>query len=252
MTERLFFDGLLIVFAVAAVATFPALYFITAPYGRHGDGRGGPRMSATAGWILMEAPSPIVLALCFVLAPPAGAAPWVFFALWQAHYLHRAFVFPLRRHRSARTMPVSIALGALAFNLCNGYLNGRWLTVFGPELPADWLVSWPFIAGVLLFCAGFAINFHADEVLLRLRKPGETGYRIPHGGLYRWITCPNYLGEILEWVGFALATWSLPALVFAVWTAANLVPRARTHHQWYREKFPDYPPGRRALVPGIY
>ncbi len=32
-------------------------------------------------------------------------------------------------------------------------------------------------------------------------------------------------------------------------TAATLVPRALAHHEWYRERFADYPPERRALVP---
>ena len=45
--------------------------------------------------------------------------------------------------------------------------------------------------------------------------------------------------------------WSLPALAFAMWTAANLIPRALWRHRWYREKFPDYPPSRRAVIPGV-
>ena len=41
-------------------------------------------------------------------------------------------------------------------------------------------------------------------------------------------------------------------LAFAAWTMANLVPRARAHHRWYRERFPDYPARRKALVPGLF
>jgi len=85
-----------------------------------------------------------------------------------------------------------------------------------------------------------------------LRQPGETGYRIPQGGLYRWISCLNYFGEIIEWAGWAIATWSLPGLAFAVWTFANLAPRARAHHAWYHQHFPEYPRERRALLPGIW
>jgi protein-S-isoprenylcysteine O-methyltransferase Ste14 len=88
--------------------------------------------------------------------------------------------------------------------------------------------------------------------LRRLRAAGDPGYRVPQGGLYRWISCPNYLGEIVQWAGWALATWSLPGLAFAVWTAANLVPRARANQQWYRQRFADYPPERRALIPWVW
>ena len=65
------------------------------------------------------------------------------------------------------------------------------------------------------------------------------------------LTPPNYFGEIIEWAGFALATWSLPGLAFAIYTAANVGPRALSHHRWYREKFGDYPPKRKALIPFV-
>ena len=52
---------------------------------------------------------------------------------------------------------------------------------------------------------------------------------------------PNYLGEIVEWTGWALATWSLAGLAFAVYTAANLAPRAVANHDWYLSTFDDYP-----------
>ena len=82
-----------------------------------------------------------------------------------------------------------------------------------------------------------------------LRAPGESGYKIPSGGLFRFVSCPNYLGEILEWSGFALATWSVAGLSFAAFTLANLLPRALSNHRWYQKTFPEYPEDRRALVP---
>jgi hypothetical protein len=69
--------------------------------------------------------------------------------------------------------------------------------------------------------------------------------------LFEWISCPNLFGEIVEWFGFALMCWSLPALSFAIWTAANLIPRALSHHAWYRGHFPDYPQARRAVIPFV-
>ena len=71
-------------------------------------------------------------------------------------------------------------------------------------------------------------------------------------GVFKWISCPNYFGEILEWIGWALATWSLAGLSFAVWAIANLVPRARANHKWYLENFAEYPRSRKALIPKIW
>jgi hypothetical protein len=53
-------------------------------------------------------------------------------------------------------------------------------------------------------------------------------------------------------MGWAVATWSLSGLAFATWTAANLAPRARANHRWYLETMPDYPPERKALLPGVW
>ena len=103
-----------------------------------------------------------------------------------------------------------------------------------------------------MFLLGFAINLQSDSILRSLRKPGETDYKVPHGGLYRFVSCPNYLGEIVEWSGWALMTWSLPGLAFALYTFANLAPRALKHHRWYQEKFADYPKERKALIPGLW
>jgi steroid 5-alpha reductase family enzyme len=102
-----------------------------------------------------------------------------------------------------------------------------------------------------LFALGVYINIQSDNILLNLRKPGESGYKIPYGGMFRYVSSPNYLGEIIEWTGYALACWSLPALSFAVWTIANLVPRAIAHHRWYQRQFSDYPAERKALIPFV-
>jgi steroid 5-alpha reductase family enzyme len=130
-------------------------------------------------------------------------------------------------------------------------LNGSYTSTYGSHLDAAWASDPRFAAGILLFAAGYALNKHSDAVLRNLRGPGETGYKIPQGGGYRWVSSPNYLGELITWTGFAVASWSPAALSFVVMTAANLVPRALTHHRWYREKFPDYPPERKAILPGI-
>jgi protein-S-isoprenylcysteine O-methyltransferase Ste14 len=118
--------------------------------------------------------------------------------------------------------------------------------------PNAWLRDPRFIAGVVSFVVGMTINLDADRRLFALRAPGETGYRIPRGGLYELVSSPNYFGEIVEWSGWALASFSLGGLAFAVFTFANLAPRAIANHAWYRERFPDYPPERRALVPGVW
>jgi hypothetical protein len=206
-------------------------------------------MSGTRGWVLMESTAAIVPAATFLLAgAPLGPVPWIFLALWEVHYVYRAFVYPFRR-RVAGAMPVLVVALGMLFNLVNGYLNGRWLSHFGPSLGLAWLAGPRFLAGLFLFLAGLAVNVHSDQVLLDLRAGGRTGYAVPQRGLHRLVASPNYLGELVEWAGFAILTWSPAAAVFVLFTAANLVPRAIANLRWYRRTFPDYPRRRRALVP---
>ena len=254
MDELTFFYWMMGIWLGLAGVTFLSLLFIAAPYGRHGRGGWGPEIPARLSWILMEAPSPIGMAVLFLLATPerqSSLAAIAFLCLWQIHYINRSFVFPFRIRAAGKTVPLAVPLMAIVFNLGNAYLNGRWLFHFAPAYPDAWLYDPRFLVGVGLFFLGFIINQHADWILIHLRKPGETGYKIPKGGAYRYVSCPNYLGEILEWTGWALATWSLAGLTFAVWTFANLVPRALTHHKWYQDKFPDYPTERRAVFPYV-
>jgi 3-oxo-5-alpha-steroid 4-dehydrogenase 1 len=253
MNGQEFFNILLVGWFVLALAIFVTLFFLVAPYGRHSRSGWGPALDNRLGWIIMEAASPLVFAACFILGSnTVTITGLVFLGLWEAHYIHRAFIYPFSLSSGDKRMPaIVISLGIL-FNGVNAYLNGRYIFTFSAGYTNQWLADPRFVSGVVLFLIGFVINRQADHTLRNLRKSGESDYKVPYGGLYRWISCPNYLGEILTWIGWAVATWSLPGLSFAVWTIANLVPRARAHHAWYRAHFSDYPTQRKALVPGVW
>ena len=253
MTEAEIHRFILLGVFLAAGVTFAATGLKTVPYGRHQDGgKSGVGIPERLGWILMESPSVFGFFWIFQQGPRSGdLVPMVFLCMWMAHYVHRGLWYPLRKRVvPGRTMPLlMVIVPGFVFNSANAYLNARWLTALGPAYPIAWLWSFRFLYGSLLFITGFVINRWADWKLSKLRAPGETGYKIPRGGLFDEITCPNYLGEILQWIGFAIATWSLPGTVFAVFTAANLIPRAVSHHLWYQREFPDYPKRRRAIIP---
>lgn len=238
---------------VVATAVFAALFFVKAPYGRHIRRGWGPVISNQFAWSIMETPAVVVFALCFAVgSAPKNLPILLFFALWELHYVHRAYIYPMTIRDGRKKMPIVVMMMGFGFNLGNAYANGRYLFTFSGGYPQSWLHDPRFLAGVILFIVGFIVNRWADLALRALRKPGETGYRIPYGGLFRWVSCPNYLGEIVEWSGWALATWSLPGLAFTIWTFANLAPRARSHHAWYYANFPEYPKDRVALVPRIW
>jgi hypothetical protein len=246
------FNSLVFSWIAIGVLIFPVLNRITVPYGRHTKSGWGPMIDNRLGWIIMELPA-LVIFSWFVLAGKNSANQMIliFFAFWFIHYFNRAIIFPFRIRTSKKKMPLLIMGSAVFFNLINGFLNGYWFGVLSDGYPEDWAGDPRFIGGAVVFAAGFVINQYHDKILISLRKNSNGEYKIPHGGLFRVISCPNFFGEIIEWGGFALMTWCLPSLSFFVWTFVNLVPRALDHHRWYRQYFENYPKERKAVLPYI-
>src|SRR5215469_10789230 len=230
---------------LSAAAVSPVLLFVPAPYGRHFRAGWGPAMSSRLGWVAMELPSVVLFALVWI-ANPDFSTPMVtaLGLLWLIHYVHRTFVFSLLLRGSGRRQALLTVALANVFNVLNATGNAAALR----DRPFDAA----FLAGSVLFLAGLVLNVHSDQLLRHLREPGETGYRLPVGGGFRYVSAPNYLGEIVEWVGFALAAGTLAAWAFALFTFANLAPRALSNHRWYRERFAEYPRERRALIPFLW
>lgn len=235
-----------------AVVIFVVLLFITAPYGRHTKKSWRPLIDNKLGWFCMEFFLLIVL-FYFLLTGEnkQSTVNCIIVGMISFHYINRSIIFPLRIKTKGKKMPLVIALMAMGFNLVNGFLFGYYLGNL-KIYTLDWLTTPQFIVGSVIFVLGVIINWQADGVLINLRKPNETDYKIPQGGLFRWVSSPNLFGEVVEWLGFAILTWSLPGLAFFVWTFANLVPRALSHHKWYLQHFENYPKERKAVIPFLW
>jgi len=245
------YKAILYSWIIVAVIVFFVLLKITAPYGRHASSKWGPFVSNKWGWMIMELPVLIVLYLMIIPDIIIFSFPYLaMIGLFSLHYINRIFIFPFRLHTKGKKMPLIIMLSAIFFNLMNGFSFGYYFTHF-----ASYTNEWPgdprFIVGLLLFFSGLMINWKADNILINLRQPTETGYKIPGGWLFNKVSCANLFGELIEWFGFAILCWNLPAFTFFAWTAANLIPRALAHHKWYKEKFNDYPLNRKAIIPYV-
>lgn len=247
------FIGFMYLWIGLAIILFPIQLKKTAPYGRHTNKKWGKFIDNRLGWVIMEIVSPLVFAYFFLSGENVKTIPmWIFFSLWIIHYIYRSLIYPFRTKTTGKDIPIAIVLFAILFNLVNGFTNGYYLGSLGLSYPDDWLFDPRFIIGIIIFFIGAYINIQSDNILLNLRQPGEKGYKIPQGGLYHKISCPNYFGEILEWVGFTIMCWNIAALGFAIWTVSNLIPRAISHHKWYKKTFEYYPKSRKAIIPFIW
>jgi 3-oxo-5-alpha-steroid 4-dehydrogenase 1 len=234
-----FYNSVMTAMFILAVIVFVALQKITAPYGMAYSSKWGISLPNRIGWILMELPAFVVMLLYIIFASEdAGVAAWVIASLFLLHYAQRTFIFPLKM-RGKNKMPVAIvAMGAI-FNTINAYMIGTWLFYLAPKdlYTTQWLYSPYFIIGVIIFFAGMIINMHSDYVVRHLRKPGDSKHYIPRKGMYKYVSGANYFGELTEWAGYAILSWSLAGLLFFVWTFANLVPRAAALHHRYEDEF---------------
>lgn len=246
------YQWLAIVWLALGFFIFIALQFKTAPYGRHARTDWGPMISNRLGWIIMESTVLVVLWSWIGPAFSKMSLPARLMALlFTGHYLNRSFIFPLRTRTRNKKMPLVVALMAVVFNLANGSLFGIYFVHF-EDYTLDWFRDLKFWVGLLIFLTGVYVNWRADNYLIRLRKPGESGYQIPRGWLFNFVSCPNFLGEMVEWLGFAILSWSLPGWFFFLWTCFNLIPRVVAHHRWYKTHFPEYPEKRKAFLPFVW
>ena len=219
------FNYILLAWVVLAAAVFASLFFINAPYGRYFVNRLGPAIKGKLGWILMEAPAPMIFAVCFFISPERMTVAQVaFLIMWEIHYIDRAFIYPAKFRISSKPLPLAILVAGAVFNVMNAYLNGSYIIAYPARYSTVWLLDIRFIVGLVIFLSGFTINRNSDLILYRLRRSTPSDYSIPEGGFFRWVSCPNYLGEILIWIGWTVATWSPVAAAFALWTIANLAP----------------------------
>lgn len=252
MISAQLFSLLLYIWIAIAVIIFPVLLFVTAPYGRHSTDKWGARISNRLGWILMEIPVVIIFSWLFFTGNATKTLPvYIFYGLFMLHYANRIFVFPFKMKTTGNRMPLAIVILAVIFNSFNGFFNGYWFGTLSPIYHISWLSDPRFIIGVILFFVGMYVNISSDNILFSLRNGRKTGYYIPHGGLFKYISSPNLMGEITEWIGWAIMGWCLPGFAFAIWAMANLIPRALDHHRWYQNKFKDYPVNRKAIIPNL-
>jgi 3-oxo-5-alpha-steroid 4-dehydrogenase 1 len=254
------YDAVLTLALLFAAVVSIAAWFVPSPYGRFAEPRFGVSLGPRLGWFLMELPATLSFAFFFSRGPHRGElVPLVFCAMWLVHYGNRGFLFPLliRSPRGARASFSLLVVGAgWLVTSVHGYLHAEFIARLGRHYTPAWLHDPRFLLGLAVYYTSFALNIQSDATIRNLRTRAEVAagakpYRIPRGGLFEYVTCPNYLTELSAWAGFALCTYSLAGVFIFVVSLANLLPRALATHAWYRARFADYPAGRKALVPFI-
>ncbi|PXF46168.1 Very-long-chain enoyl-CoA reductase [Gracilariopsis chorda] len=101
-------------------------------------------------------------------------------------------------------------------------------------------------------------NFTAHLTLRNLRPAGTRVRKIPRGGLFEFVSCPNYTFEIMAWLGFNVMTRTVAGILFMCAGAFQMILWAQGKHRRYKKEFdgqdgrPLYPPNRKIIFPFVY
>jgi len=223
------------------------------PMGKHLKNDGGVKVNARWSWILQEMPSFFVGLAVFIQvgANNINIGSEIVVCLFLLHYFNRSFIYPFQMSSKSTPVPLTASISAFVFTSGNAFAITRYALIHDP-IDNNFMKSTQFVIGISLWLFGFVANMHSDRILLTLRKPGESGYKIPRGGLFEYVSGANFFAEIVEWWGLAIATgFHLPLLCFAFQTTFTIGTRACASHRWYLMKFEDYPKSRRAIIPFI-
>jgi protein-S-isoprenylcysteine O-methyltransferase Ste14 len=247
---------------IATISALAPIVFVScfkhnASYGKHASKEVKLTLPGKLAFSIQESPSVIMYLLTFIRNSNdhVGMFQYLQMMLYLFHYVHRSFYYPWVRAVSMNdSSVVEVFLPALVFCSLNGYVNAKY-TIHSADDPHGNIVL--SIIGVVLFAVGFYINYVSDETLFQLRRSRSNSnsekYQIPRGGMFEYVSSANYFGEIVEWMGWALFTGHAAGVTFAIFTAANLIPRGVANHEWYKKQFgKSYPPERKAIIPFLW
>uniref|UniRef100_A0A4W3IM30 Polyprenal reductase n=1 Tax=Callorhinchus milii TaxID=7868 RepID=A0A4W3IM30_CALMI len=118
---------------------------------------------------------------------------------------------------------------------------------------------WYHVAGLTLFFWA-TVHHHKSHIILaslRKNKLGEVvnlSHRVPHGDWFEQVSCPHYLAELLIYLALAmvfggrhLTWWSV-----VLYVLSSHAMMAVQSHEFYVNKFENYPKNRKAFIPLIF
>ncbi|KAK3683459.1 3-oxo-5-alpha-steroid 4-dehydrogenase-domain-containing protein [Podospora appendiculata] len=213
------------------------------------------------GPILFHALIPLVRPYIYRISPfvyknetetPITLVQWLLFALFQIHFLKREYETLFVHRFSANTMPAfnifrnSAFYWSLAGLLCA-------LDIYAPgSLSArDQLGALDYF-GLGVFAVSEVCNWIVHQHFAGLRKPGGTEKGIPNCIGSSLVTAPNYMFEVLSWVGVILISRSWAVVVFIATGIVYMRRWSRGKEEALRNEFGDrYKKKKYTMLPGL-
>ncbi|CAK9316940.1 unnamed protein product [Citrullus colocynthis] len=206
------------------------------------------KLSSKYGMLLAYTPAFLAGAASFWLFPSGDERILLLKSALTLHFFKRIFeVLFIHKYSSKMVLETAIKISLSYFMSTAIMIYTQHLSQGIPEPPID-LKN----IGIGFFLLGIIGNFYHHYLLSQTRKQGETGYKIPKGGLFSLVICPHYLFEIIEFFGFAFISQELYPLCFSIGTSIYLAGRSYATRKWYISKFENFPNHVKALLPFVF
>jgi very-long-chain enoyl-CoA reductase len=198
--------------------------------------------------------APAMLVGMYSMGSPLGNRAQLVSFMIAVHFAKRVLECAFL-HKYSGKMPLTTAVTIAAFYgiiaMCACHFAGMAEPIqrSGPQSMLRWV-------SLLLFTIGLLGNFYHHYLLATLRQPGETTYKVPHGGFFDLlggVATPHYTFEIVGWVGVALASQHYVMVMNLVAMVIYLMDRAVAQSEWNRTALKEeYPKTRKHIFPMVF
>ncbi|SPO03971.1 related to TSC13 - required for elongation of VLCFA moiety of sphingolipids [Cephalotrichum gorgonifer] len=174
------------------------------------------------------------------------------FGLVMAHFVKRELETLFVHKFSNSTMPVfNIFRNSAFYWIFYGLVSAY--AIYSPtSLAATADEPLVDLVGTVIFVLAELANGSVHLHLSSLRSRGGTERKIPTGLGFSLVTCPNYMFEVIAWVGAVIATRSWGLALSVALGITYMAAWAKGKERAYRKEFPDkYKKKRYVMLPGL-
>lgn len=185
--------------------------------------------------------------------------------MFQLHFLKRELETMFVHRFAANTMPARNVFRNSAFYWLLAGLVDAW-SLYAPLSPFRVSAQFPAAAppragfgssvldylGLALFVFGELSNFSVHWHLAHLRSPGGTEKKIPNAFGSSLVTSPNYMFEVVSWIGVILISRDIAVVLFIAVGTIYMRSWSRDKERALRRLFPDkYKKKKYTMLPGL-
>ncbi|KAF4989971.1 hypothetical protein FDECE_14539 [Fusarium decemcellulare] len=177
---------------------------------------------------------------------------WLTFGMIVLHFIKREYETLFVHKFSANTMPFTNIFKNSFFYWAVSGLVCAYFIYHPTSLAAQADIPVIDALGIAIYLFGEISNALVHRYLASLRSTGGTERKIPVGYGFELVTCPNYMFEILAWVGIIVVSRSWAVALFISIGAAQMFTWGKGKERAYRKEFGDnYKKKRYAILPGL-